>query len=112
MQDQPSSTIEEHLGLDKPEYMANLKLLYQLNASLGSSFDMDQVLEVVMDLVFEHVKADRGIILLVDPRGELVPQVVRTRDLKVLSSAREPSLARGFSRLASASWTESALALR
>ena len=43
--------------------MANLKLLYQLNASLGSSFDMEQVLEVVMDLVFEHVKADRGIIL-------------------------------------------------
>jgi hypothetical protein len=39
-------------------------------------------------------------------------QVVRTRDLKVLSSGREPSLARGFSRLASASWTASALALR
>jgi len=39
-------------------------------------------------------------------------QVVRTRDLKVLSSAREPSLARGFSTLASASWTASALALR
>jgi two-component system NtrC family sensor kinase len=61
--------------------MANLKLLYQLNASLGSSFDMDQVLEVVMDLVFEHVKADRGIILALDEkRNELVPKVVRTRD--------------------------------
>jgi two-component system, NtrC family, sensor kinase len=61
--------------------MANLKLLYQLNASLGSSFDMEQVLEVVMDLVFEHVKADRGIILALDERrNELVPKVVRTRD--------------------------------
>jgi len=61
--------------------MANLKLLYQLNASLGSSFDMDQVLEVVMDLVFEHVKADRGIILAIDSkRNELIPKVVRTRD--------------------------------
>jgi signal transduction histidine kinase/pSer/pThr/pTyr-binding forkhead associated (FHA) protein len=61
--------------------MANLKLLYQLNASLGSSFDMDQVLEVVMDLVFEHVKADRGIILALDEkRNELIPKVVRTRD--------------------------------
>jgi signal transduction histidine kinase/pSer/pThr/pTyr-binding forkhead associated (FHA) protein len=61
--------------------MANLKLLYQLNASLGSSFDMDHVLEVVMDLVFEHVKADRGIILALDERrNELVPKVVRTRD--------------------------------
>jgi two-component system NtrC family sensor kinase len=61
--------------------MANLKLLYQLNASLGSSFDMDQVFEVVMDLVFEHVKADRGIILALDSkRNELIPKVVRTRD--------------------------------
>src|SRR4051812_3319990 len=61
--------------------MANLKLLYQLGAALGSSFDVAQVAEVVMDLVFEHVKADHGIILLVDSKnqGELVPQVVRTR---------------------------------
>ena len=61
--------------------MANLKILYQLGAALGSSFDVDQVLEVVMDLVFEHVKADRGIILLIDEKnGDLIPKVVRTRD--------------------------------
>lgn len=61
--------------------MSNLKLLYQLNASLGSSFDADQVLEVVMDLVFEHVQADRGIILLIDPEtDELVPKIARTRE--------------------------------
>src|SRR5205085_8307094 len=62
--------------------MANLKLLYQLGAALGSSFDVAQVAEVVMDLVFEHVKADRGILLLVDAKHEnsLHPQVVRTRD--------------------------------
>ncbi|MEO6436429.1 MAG: ATP-binding protein, partial [Tepidisphaeraceae bacterium] len=60
--------------------MSNLKILYQLGAALGSSFDTDQVLEVVMDLVFEHVKADRGIILLIDEKGgELIPKVVRTR---------------------------------
>jgi two-component system, NtrC family, sensor kinase len=61
--------------------MANLKILYQLGAALGSSFGTDQVMEVVMDLVFEHVKADRGIVLLIDEKtGELVPKVVRTRD--------------------------------
>ncbi len=61
--------------------MTNLKLLYQLGAALGSSFDVDQVLEVVMDLVFEHVKADRGIILLIDEsNNELTPKIVRTRD--------------------------------
>jgi two-component system, NtrC family, sensor kinase len=60
--------------------MTNLKILYQLGAALGSSFGIDQVMEVVMDLVFEHVKADRGIIFLVTEKGELIPQVVRTRD--------------------------------
>jgi predicted component of type VI protein secretion system len=61
--------------------MTNLKVLYQLGAALGSSFDTQQVLEVVMDLVFEHVKADRGIILLVDEKtNEVVPKVVRTRE--------------------------------
>jgi two-component system, NtrC family, sensor kinase len=61
--------------------IGNLKLLYQLSASLGSSFDIDHVLEVVMDLVFEHVKADRGIILLTGNKGgELIPKVVRVRD--------------------------------
>ncbi len=60
--------------------MTNLKLLYQLGASLGSSFDVENVLEVVMDLVFEHVKADHGMILLVDEGEELIPKIVRTRD--------------------------------
>jgi signal transduction histidine kinase len=60
--------------------MSNLKILYQLGAALGSSFDIQQVLEVVMDLVFEHVKADRGIILLKDERtDEIIPRVVRKR---------------------------------
>jgi signal transduction histidine kinase len=59
--------------------MSNLKILYQLGAALGSSFDIQQVLEVVMDLVFEHVKADRGIILLSEG-DDLVPKVVRTRE--------------------------------
>ncbi|MGB7157141.1 MAG: ATP-binding protein [Tepidisphaeraceae bacterium] len=61
--------------------MTNLKLLYQLGASLGSSFDVEQVLEVVMDLVFEHVKADHGIIMLVDERNaDVIPKIVRTRE--------------------------------
>lgn len=61
--------------------VANLRILYQLSASLGSAFDADQVLEVVMDLIFEHVKADRGIVLMLDDKREqLIPKVVRTRD--------------------------------
>ncbi len=61
--------------------VANLKILYQLSASLGSAFDEDQVLEVVMDLIFEHVKADKGIVFMLDAKREqLIPKVVRTRD--------------------------------
>ena len=60
--------------------MANLKMLYRLSAALGSSFKTDQVLEVVMDLVFEHVKADRGILMLLDRDGTPEPKVVRVRD--------------------------------
>lgn len=61
--------------------VANLKILYELSASLGSAFDEDQVLEVVMDLIFEHVKADKGIVLMLDAqREQLVPKVVRTRE--------------------------------
>ena len=61
--------------------VANLKILYELSASLGSAFDEDQVLEVVMDLIFEHVKADKGIVLMLDAqREQLIPRVVRSRD--------------------------------
>ena len=85
---------EDSMVLAVPEpaaaAMSNLKILYQLGAALGSSFDMEQVLEVVMDLVFEHVKADRGIILLIDERNnELVPKVVRLRDDDEASPVRQ-----------------------
>ncbi len=88
----PSSEDSMVLAVPEPAAaaMANLKLLYQLNASLGSSFDADQVLEVVMDLVFEHFRADRGIIMKLDERrNEVVPKVVRTRDETRASSTGE-----------------------
>src|SRR5688500_774738 len=78
----PSNDDSMVLAVPEPAAAAlgNLKLLYQLGAALGSSFDIQQVLEVVMDLVFEHVKADRGIIMLVDEKtSDVVPKVVRTR---------------------------------
>jgi len=79
----PSSDDSMVLAVPEPSAaaMSNLKMLYQLGAALGSNFNVEQVLEVVMDLVFEHVKADRGIIMLLDEDGkELIPKVVRSRD--------------------------------
>jgi two-component system, NtrC family, sensor kinase len=79
----PSS--DESLVLAVPEPTAaaisNLKIIYQLQAVLGTNFKVDQVLEVVMDLVLGHVKADRGLVLLVrDDSTELEPKVVRVRE--------------------------------
>ncbi len=60
--------------------MTNLKVLYRLAAALGSQFTTDQVLDVVLDLAFETVRADRAIALLYDADGNLVPRAVRRRD--------------------------------
>ncbi|HEY9716682.1 MAG TPA: FHA domain-containing protein, partial [Trichormus sp.] len=69
--------------------IANLNLMYELSALLGSSFDVQNVLEIVIDLVFGHMVADRGIILLADKEtGQLIPQVVRTREDK---TKRQPA---------------------
>ena len=83
---------EDSMVLAAPEpaiaAMANLKILYQLSAAMGGGFNVEQVLEVVMDLVFEHVKADRGIILLIEDDGELQPKVVRTRDEETATTVK------------------------
>ena len=79
----PSSEDSVVLAVPEPAAMAmsNLKILYRLSAALGSSFSMEQALEVVMDLVFEHVQADRGIIFLYNAHmGTLVSKVARLRD--------------------------------
>ncbi len=75
--------------------MANLKVLYRLSAALGSQFSTDQVLDVVLDLVFETVRADRAVALLYDENGELEPRVVRRRDGSVdepVDSDRPPKV--------------------
>lgn len=79
---------EDSIVLAVPEpaaaAMNNIKVLYRLSAALGSQFSIDQVLDVVMDLIFETVQADRGIAMLYDEKTrELVPRVVRRRDEEV-----------------------------
>ncbi len=76
---------EDSIVLAVPEpaaaAMGNLKVLYRLAAALGSQFSIDQVLNVVLDLIFETVQADRGIAMVYEEAtGELVPRVVRRRD--------------------------------
>ncbi len=62
--------------------MAHFRVLLQVATALSSIFDVDQILNKVMDLVFEHLRADRGFIALIeDENAERVyPRVVRYRD--------------------------------
>ena len=59
----------------------NLQVLYKLSSAISSLFNIDQLLERVMDLVFSVVEADRGFIMLIDPNSkELVPKAIRNRE--------------------------------
>lgn len=63
--------------------VSNLQILYQLGSALNASFDVRQAMGITMDLVFEHVKAERGLILLKNEgTGELETVVVRQRSEK------------------------------
>jgi two-component system NtrC family sensor kinase len=90
----PSSDESMVLAVPEPTAaaMSNLKMLYQLQAALGTNFKVDQVLEVVMDLVLGHVKADRGMILFVGEQpGQLIPKVVRVRQERQAGNQPQPA---------------------
>ncbi|MFN4243095.1 MAG: ATP-binding protein [Tepidisphaerales bacterium] len=83
---------EDSMVLAVPEpsaaAMSNLQVLYRLAALLGSRFDVEQAMAITLDLVFEHLKAERGVIMLrAGPEESLVPVVVRTRDRRETAAA-------------------------
>jgi signal transduction histidine kinase len=80
----PSSDDSVILAAPEPSAaaMAHFRVLLQVATALSAIFDVDQILNRVMDLVFEHLRADRGFIALIeDEQAERVnPRVVRYRD--------------------------------
>ncbi len=59
---------------------SNLQVMYRTALAVSHTLDIDQLLQRIMDLIFEWVEADRGCIMLVDPGGKkLTPKVRRTR---------------------------------
>jgi two-component system NtrC family sensor kinase len=64
------------------------KAVRELTDVIGSLLQPDRLLQRVMDIVFEEVPADRGVILVRDEEsGDLLPAVVRFRDRKVRAEA-------------------------
>jgi adenylate cyclase len=57
-----------------------LRIGHELATAVGSELDLEKLLPKILDKAFELVGADRGAILLTDPRsGELIPRYVKTR---------------------------------
>ncbi len=59
---------------------SNLQVMYRTALAVSHTLDIDQLLQRIMDLIFEWVEADRGCIMLMDPLNKnLQPKVRRTR---------------------------------
>jgi signal transduction histidine kinase len=59
---------------------SNLQVMYRTALAVSHTLDIDQLLNRIMQLIFEWVEADRGCIMLVNPdTKQLEPQVRRNR---------------------------------
>ncbi len=59
---------------------SNLQVMYRTALAVSHTLDIDQLLNRIMELIFEWVEADRGCIMLFDPDTQrLDPRVRRTR---------------------------------
>ncbi len=68
-------------GPETSSAVGNLRLLYELSTTINSIFDEEQLLEKVMDIVFDNLPADRGFILLREDESKpIVPVAIRYRD--------------------------------
>jgi adenylate cyclase len=59
-----------------------LRIGHELARAVGSELDLDKLLPKILDKAFELVGADRGVILLLDDRGDMQPRYVKTRSGK------------------------------
>jgi len=85
----------EMLGLVLEEIVAErldttqqqrLAALYEVSRLIGSSLDVQIVLNEVMDAIIKLTGAERGFLMLLDDDGNLVPRVARNIDQQTLES--------------------------
>ncbi|MCL2701576.1 MAG: ATP-binding protein [Phycisphaerae bacterium] len=67
--------------------IGNLRILYDHIADVGRLFDVDALLQRTLELIFTHIKADRGYVLLVDDVGNLTLKASRLRDEQATDEA-------------------------
>jgi signal transduction histidine kinase/pSer/pThr/pTyr-binding forkhead associated (FHA) protein len=61
--------------------LANLGIMYEAIQAVSHILDVNQLLEKIMDLIFDSIEADRGCIMLLNADGgEFEPKALRWRD--------------------------------
>lgn len=56
---------------------SNLQIMYRTALAVSHTLDIDQLLNRIMELIFEWVEADRGVIMLVDAKTKALEPKVR-----------------------------------
>lgn len=87
MQDAGQSLAAAPFSIDLDEKKGSKKffMLYQLGKAVSSATTLNEVLDVAMYSIFDSIKAERGVIMLLDKTtGQLIPQLSRIRSQKDL----------------------------
>ncbi len=58
----------------------NLITLYELSEKLISSISLRELLDVIIELIFKSIDADRGFLMLFDEEKHLIPKAIKYRD--------------------------------
>ncbi len=78
----------EEIGADRQEsgHKARLAALYEVSRVIGSSLDLQTVLDQVMDAIIQLTGAERGFLMLLDDERHLAVRVARNFDQETLTS--------------------------
>jgi signal transduction histidine kinase len=81
--EQGSMLLSPPSALDSPwlaRARSNLQIMYRTALAVSHTLDIDQLLQRILELIFEWVEADRGCVMIVDQEtGELTPASSRNR---------------------------------
>jgi hypothetical protein len=67
-------------GTDLQRYADRLKILNEVHQALGRSLTLEELLELILDRVFDHLRPDRGAILLKGKDGGYQPAASRSAE--------------------------------
>ncbi len=56
-----------------------LRIAHELARAISNEFDLDKLLQKILDKAFELLPADRGVIMLMDEQGQPVPRVAKQK---------------------------------